>query len=164
MWWILKRKWPRVYCVMSSVISIVSCQKGPTRDDYAWQIGPFWPDTLDICQAMSILHKIYAAMWIQLVMDRISLFDYFVQDCCISIANALEIQQSCTKPSVCCRLCSWHLQLLILHADHVFPCCHVPKAGFSCNWEKWEKALILIMLFMAWKKSGRLFAMGYNFC
>ena len=27
--------------------SMVSCQKGPTRHAYAWQIGPFWQDTLD---------------------------------------------------------------------------------------------------------------------
>ena len=27
----------------------VSCQKGPTRHAYAWQIGPFWQDALDIC-------------------------------------------------------------------------------------------------------------------
>ena len=29
-------------------ISMVSCQKGPTRHAYAWQIGPFWQDTLDL--------------------------------------------------------------------------------------------------------------------
>ena len=29
-------------------ISMVSCQKGPTHHAYAWQIGPFWQDTLDI--------------------------------------------------------------------------------------------------------------------
>ena len=29
-------------------ISMVSCQKGPTRHAYAWQIGPFGQDTLDI--------------------------------------------------------------------------------------------------------------------
>ena len=28
-------------------ISMVSCQKGPTRHAYAWPIGPFWQDTLD---------------------------------------------------------------------------------------------------------------------
>ena len=28
-------------------ISMVSGQKGPTRHAYAWQIGPFWRDTLD---------------------------------------------------------------------------------------------------------------------
>ena len=28
--------------------SRVSCQKGPTRHAYAWLIGPFWQDTLDI--------------------------------------------------------------------------------------------------------------------
>ena len=29
-------------------ISMVSCQKGPTRHAYAWQIGPFWQDILDM--------------------------------------------------------------------------------------------------------------------
>ena len=29
--------------------SMVSCQKGPTRHAYAWQIGPFWQDTHDVC-------------------------------------------------------------------------------------------------------------------
>ena len=27
---------------------MVSCQKGPTRHAYAWQIWPFWQDTLDL--------------------------------------------------------------------------------------------------------------------
>ena len=27
---------------------MVSCQNGPTRHAYAWQIGPFWQDTLDV--------------------------------------------------------------------------------------------------------------------
>ena len=31
-----------------NVISRVSCQKGPTHHAYAWQIGPFWQDTLDM--------------------------------------------------------------------------------------------------------------------
>ena len=31
------------------ITSRVSCQKGPTRHAYAWQIGPFWQDTLDMC-------------------------------------------------------------------------------------------------------------------
>ena len=28
--------------------TMVSCQKGPTRHAYAWQIGPFWQDSLEI--------------------------------------------------------------------------------------------------------------------
>ena len=28
--------------------SMVSCQKGPTRHAYTWQIGPFWQDTLEM--------------------------------------------------------------------------------------------------------------------
>ena len=30
---------------------MISGQKGPTRHAYAWQIGPFWQDTLDITDA-----------------------------------------------------------------------------------------------------------------
>ena len=30
------------------IVSMVSYQKGPTRHAYAWQIGPFWQDTLDM--------------------------------------------------------------------------------------------------------------------
>ena len=29
-------------------MSKVSCQKGPTRHAYAWEIGPHWQDTLDV--------------------------------------------------------------------------------------------------------------------
>ena len=29
-------------------ISRVYCQKGPIRHAYAFQIGPFWQDTLDL--------------------------------------------------------------------------------------------------------------------
>ena len=32
----------------TNLISRVSCQKGPARHVYAWQIGPFWQDTLDM--------------------------------------------------------------------------------------------------------------------
>ena len=40
---------PRFICLLSlSCISSVSCQKGPTRHAHAWQIGPFWQDTLDM--------------------------------------------------------------------------------------------------------------------
>ena len=35
-------------------ISMVSCQKGPTRHAYAWQIGPFRQDTLDMCVCVSL--------------------------------------------------------------------------------------------------------------
>ena len=36
-------------------ISMVSCQKDPTRHAYAWQIGPFWQDTLDLCHGVIIV-------------------------------------------------------------------------------------------------------------
>ena len=30
------------------LIMMVSSQKGPSRHAYAWQIGPFWQDTMEI--------------------------------------------------------------------------------------------------------------------
>ena len=36
------------YSEAYTCISRVSRQKGPTRHAYAWQIGPFWQDTLDM--------------------------------------------------------------------------------------------------------------------
>ena len=35
------------HCV-TCPISMVSCQKGPTRHAYAWRVGPFWQDTIDL--------------------------------------------------------------------------------------------------------------------
>ena len=38
-----------VWYVWFSAVDIEGIlQKGPTRHAYAWQIGPFWQDTLDI--------------------------------------------------------------------------------------------------------------------
>ena len=42
-------------------ISRVSCQKGPTHHAYAWQIGPFWQETLNIC--FCVLLKILCWYW-----------------------------------------------------------------------------------------------------
>ena len=44
----------RLVCLVSLDISRVSCQKGPTRHAYAWQIGPFWQDTLDILEISTL--------------------------------------------------------------------------------------------------------------
>ena len=43
-----------------SLSSMVSLQKGPTRHAYAWQIGPFWQDTLVMTSSCSYLPQIYA--------------------------------------------------------------------------------------------------------
>ena len=45
--------------VWKFVMYYVSCQKGPTRHAYAWQIGPFWQDTLDIFPVTQMLYIIY---------------------------------------------------------------------------------------------------------
>ena len=44
----------QIMCIIIGVyrISRVSCKKGPTRHAYAWQIGHFWQDTLDIATSL----------------------------------------------------------------------------------------------------------------
>ena len=46
---------------------MVSCQKGPTRHAYAWQIEPFWQNTLELYVAFLQLFKCTACVWITLV-------------------------------------------------------------------------------------------------
>ena len=41
-----------IHIKIKQCITRVSCQKGPTRHAYAWQIGPFWQDTLDYHQSV----------------------------------------------------------------------------------------------------------------
>ena len=37
---------------------MVSCQKGPTRHACAWQIGPFWQDTIELFLNMEFVQVI----------------------------------------------------------------------------------------------------------
>ena len=56
---------------------MLSCQKDPNRHAYAWQIGPFWQDTLDICFVISSsyfgnpsgMNSPSAAWWCLIVWD-----------------------------------------------------------------------------------------------
>ena len=45
-------------------ISMVSCRNGPTRHAYAWLIGPFWQDTLDMYVCMYVC--MYACMYVSI--------------------------------------------------------------------------------------------------
>ena len=48
-------RWSISYMTQSTHKLRVSCQKGPTRHAYAWQIGPFWQDTLEMKLQKTIL-------------------------------------------------------------------------------------------------------------
>ena len=39
---------------------MVSSQKGPTRHAYAWQIGPFWQDTLDMSYSSFLVKQTFS--------------------------------------------------------------------------------------------------------
>ena len=58
-----------ILLLFKSLISIVSCQKGPNRHAYAWPKEPFWQDTLDIRPGSKILtlgHLSTNSCWRQL--------------------------------------------------------------------------------------------------
>ena len=68
-WWLvawpapsryLNQCWNIVLSMVSLLthISMISCLKGPTRHTYAWQIGPFWQDTLDMRHSASMNKKL----------------------------------------------------------------------------------------------------------
>ena len=48
-------RWLTFKSVRLNTLSMASCQKGPTRHANAWQIGPFWQDTLVISNSLSKL-------------------------------------------------------------------------------------------------------------
>ena len=56
--------WPGLYLTkchpQASYTSRISCQEGPTRHAYAWQIRPFWQDTLDMCLVLVRYQKMTA--------------------------------------------------------------------------------------------------------
>ena len=60
-WALFQLMWPGVILFD---ISRVSCQKGPTRHAYAWQIGPFWQDTLDMCASCQPSQHTLGVLWI----------------------------------------------------------------------------------------------------
>ena len=71
-------------------ILMVSCQKGPSRHAYAWPIGPFWQDTLDIFMMSNVMFVHNCQL--QLPLDKrpcilFRLFDIFVK----SRGNAIYI-------------------------------------------------------------------------
>ena len=46
LWWVHRvTSWLSWWYAHNMIYSMVSCEKGPTRHAYAWQIGPFWQDT-----------------------------------------------------------------------------------------------------------------------
>ena len=52
-----------VYTGVTNHISRVSYQKGPTRHAYAWQIGPFWQDTLDYVLTRGLFWCSFPEFW-----------------------------------------------------------------------------------------------------
>ena len=59
--------------------SRVSCQKGPTRHAYAWQIGPFWQDSLGLC--LWIPPTPPRRQWVQTGAQKPSIFCQFPCTC-----------------------------------------------------------------------------------
>ena len=56
-------------------------------------------ETFKCCDLVRLILEVWQHIWEQI--------DGLVQDCSISIANALKILQSCTKPSRCEKMIKW---------------------------------------------------------
>ena len=54
-----------------------------------------------------VTHYLWCSIYVCVICYNVSYIDGLVQDCSISIANALEILQSCTKPSICYKKNIW---------------------------------------------------------
>ena len=49
---------------------MVSCQKGPSRHAYAWQIGPYWQDTL--------VFKVWSCCWLLTAFSRYPCLSHYL--------------------------------------------------------------------------------------
>ena len=70
------------YIRQSLHITRVSCQRVPTRHAYAWQRGPFWPDTLELrytCSHTILVCKLSEHISTQLKPQRY-LNTYYIQN------------------------------------------------------------------------------------
>ena len=78
-------------------MSRISCQKGPTRHAYAWQIGPFWQDTLDVrCNQKELLAKQWVPQQFNLLssiswLTLLKVFFRLTNKHAISIVNIVNI-------------------------------------------------------------------------
>ena len=74
-------------------MSMVSCQKEPTRHAYAWQIGPFWQDTLDVCLHVTcMVDSQYSQYQSTYALDSHIVFDMnCLQGPFIYVSNDLEV-------------------------------------------------------------------------
>ena len=120
-------------------MSMVSCQKGPTRHAYAWQIGPFWQDTLDVCNSNVLClqmlqrlavwghhHNFYC--WIMQVeilfpvFQQITLLNNCFLDCMVLLKIVDEITSDISykfltimKVWGCCHSTTMHLYYFLLY-------------------------------------------------
>ena len=58
--------------------SRVSCQKGPTRHAYAWLIGPFWQDTLELWKSWH--HHNFIFFNVVIIANDKDIHDIFIHD------------------------------------------------------------------------------------
>ena len=106
----------------------VSCQKGPTRHAYAWQIGPFWQDTLDIHGAwlsspFSADYKV-RHVFFQVLLIITTLMTYSLQD--DTIQNEPEMAY--------CQLDSW--EQISVEFESEFYHIHSWKLTWKCHLQR----------------------------
>ena len=91
-------------CTMMFIIvmhnMMVSCQKGPTGHAYAWQIGPFWQDTLDI-RSMSLVKTLFNFLWMLLcILIKLPKKTCFFSKCYYSTTSPLISKTSTSSGNI----------------------------------------------------------------
>ena len=92
--------------------SRVSCQKGPTRHAYVWQIGPFWQDTQDIYYEVNLMAVISFSLntespvWLCGVFSGVISWLYSAVITVVILTFAAAI--SGVTPDIITRPCSCH--------------------------------------------------------
>ena len=73
--------------------SMVSCQKGPTRHADAWQIGPFWQDTLEICHRRDLWEKQISLLYFPIPLN---MFDICFHSTSCVVPHSSQVFDYCT--------------------------------------------------------------------
>ena len=84
---------------LTNIISMVSCQKGPNRHAYAWQIGPFWQDTLDISIILWVIYFFHRTPRpnFDTMLRKLLIFLHCLWTCSVTDRTQALMFQSCRK-------------------------------------------------------------------
>ena len=113
---------------------MVSCQKGPTRHAYAWQIGPFWQDTLEFC------YNVFSALW------RVSSLCDVCHRCVTCVIAVWRVSSLC---DVCHRCDVWPMHCRLLSTLQAIYCPQLIISFHVISFQ-WNNVFIITFIHWSW--------------